>query len=88
MATSAALIQSRVTALQQVNEAMHKRRTRKRKAIQSDYALSVAEVQATVTETHNEAEIREETPRPKKRISKCSGCGQQDHTIRTCKSRE
>jgi hypothetical protein len=88
MAASAALMQSRVTALQQANEAMHKRRTRKRKAIQSDCALSVAEGQAMVIQTQIEAEIREEIPRLKKRISKCSGCGEQGHTIRTCKNRE
>jgi hypothetical protein len=88
MAASTALMQSQITALQQANEAMHTRRTRKRKAIQSDCALSVAEVQATVIQTHIEAEIREETPRPKKRTSKCSGCGQQGHTIRTCTNRE
>jgi hypothetical protein len=61
---------------------------RKRKAVQSDCALSVAEVQATVIRNHIEAEIREETLRPKKRISKCGGCGQQGHTIRTCKNRK
>jgi hypothetical protein len=88
MAASTALIQSQITALQQANEAIHIRRTRKRKAIQSDCALSVAEVQATVIQTHIEAEIREETPRPKKRTSKCSGCSQQGHTIRTCTNRE
>jgi hypothetical protein len=88
MAASTALMQSQITALQQANEAIHTRRKRKRKAIQSDCALSVAEVQATVIQTHNEAETREETPRPKKRISKCSGCGQQGHTIRTCTNRE
>jgi len=88
MAASAALMESQVTALQQANEAMHKRRTRKRKAIQSDCALSVADVQDTVIQNHAEAEIREETLRPKKRISKCSGCGQQGHTIRTCTNRE
>jgi hypothetical protein len=88
MAASTAIMQSQITALQQANEAMHTRRTRKRKAIQSDCALSVAEVQATDIQTHIEAETREETPRPKKRISKCSGCGQQGHTIRTCTNRE
>jgi hypothetical protein len=75
MAASAVLMQSQVTALQQANEAMHERRKKKRKAIQSDCALSVAEVQATVIQNHVEAEIREEMPRPKKGISKCSGCG-------------
>jgi hypothetical protein len=88
MGALAALMQSQVTALQQANEAMNERRKRERKAIKSDRALSVAEVQATVIQNQVEAEIREEMPRPKKRISKCSGCGQQGHTIRTCKNRE
>jgi hypothetical protein len=67
---------------------MHKRRKKKRKAIQADRALSVAKVQATVIQDHIEAETREEMLRLKKRISKCSRCSQQGHTIRTCKNRE
>jgi hypothetical protein len=63
MATSTALMLSQVTALQQANEAMHKRRTRKRKTIQSNCALSVAEVQAMVVQNHIEIEIREEKRR-------------------------
>jgi hypothetical protein len=59
-------MQSQVTTLQQANEAMHNRRKRKRKAIQSDRALSVAEVQATVIQNQVKAEIREEMLRPKK----------------------
>jgi hypothetical protein len=55
---------------------MHKRRKKKTKAIQADRALSVAKVQATVIQDHVEAETREEMLRPKKRISKCSRCGQ------------
>jgi len=86
MGTSAALMQSQITALQQANEAMHIRRKKRRKAIQSDHALSVSEVQAMVDQNHVEAEVREEMPRPKKRASQSSRCGQQGHTIRTCKS--
>ena len=85
MATSAALVQSQVAALQQANEAMHIRRKRKRKALQSDHALSVHEVQAMVDQDHVEAEVREEMPRPKKRAPTCSKCGQQGHTCRTCR---
>jgi hypothetical protein len=88
MAASAALMQSQVTALQQANKAMHVRRKRKRKAIQSDHALSVSEVQAMADQDHIEAEIREEISRPKKRAPKCSGSGQQGHTIKTCRNRE
>jgi len=54
---------------------MHVRRKRKRKAIQSDYALSVSEVQAMADQDHIEAEIREVISRPKKRAPKCSRCG-------------
>jgi len=72
MGTSAALMQSQITALQQANEAMQMRRKRRRKAIQSDHALSVSEVQAMVGQDHVEAEVREEMPRPKKRASKSS----------------
>ena len=66
MAALAALMQSQVTALQQVNEAMNERRKRERKAIQSDRALSVAKAQAAVIQNHVEAEIRENIPKPKK----------------------
>jgi formylmethanofuran dehydrogenase subunit E len=31
-----------------------------------------------------EAEIREEMPRSKKRKSRCSKCGEEVHTCRTC----
>ena len=48
------------------------RRKRRRKAIQSEHALSVSEVQAMVGQDHVEAEVREEMPRPKKRASKSS----------------
>jgi hypothetical protein len=88
IATSAALMQSQVTALQQANKAMHVRRKRKRKAIQSDHALSVGEVHARDDQDHIEAEIRQEISRPKKRAPKYSGCGQQGHTIKTCRNRE
>jgi hypothetical protein len=88
MATSAALMQSQVSALQQANKAMHVRRKRKRRAIQSDHELLVGEAQATIIQNHVEAEIREEMLMPKKRISECSGCGQQGHTVRTCTNRE
>jgi hypothetical protein len=81
-------MQSQVTTLQQANEDMYERRKRKRKAIQSDRALLVAEGQAIVIQNHVEAEVREEMLRLKKRISKCSRCSQQGHTIRTCKDRE
>jgi len=85
MATSAALVQSQISALQQANEAMHIRRKRKRKVIRSDHALSVNEVQTTIDQDHVEAEVREEVPRPRKRSPTCSRCGQQGHTIRTCR---
>ncbi len=85
MATSAALVQSQISALQHANEAMHIRRKRKRKVIRSDHALSVNEVQTTIDQDHVEAEVREEVPRPRKRSPTCSRCGQQGHTIRTCR---
>lgn len=88
MAASAALMQSQVIALQEANKAMHIRRKRKRKALKSDNALSVSEVQATVDQDNIEAQVREEMPRLKKRVSTCSRCGKQGHTIRTCKTRE
>ena len=88
MAASAALMQAQVTTLQQANKAMHVRRERKRKAIRSDHALSVSEVQAMPDQDYVKAEIREEISRPKKRAPRCSGCSQQDHTIKTCRSRE
>jgi len=63
-------VQSQISALQQANEAMHIRRKRKRRVIRSD---------------HVEAEVREEVLRPRKRSPTCSRCGQQGHTIRTCR---
>ena len=54
---------------------MYVRRKRKRRAIQSDHKLLVGEAQAMIIKNHIEAEIREEMPKPKKRILKCSGYG-------------
>lgn len=88
MAASAALLQSQVSALQQANKAMHERRKRKRKVLQSDKALSVAEAVAIAEQEQIEAQIIDEMPRPKKRLLTCSGCGQQGHTIRTCVRKE
>jgi hypothetical protein len=85
MAALAALMQAQAMALQQANKAMYVRRKRKRKAIQSDHALSVSEVQAMVDQNYVETEIREEMPRPKKRISRCSRCRNKDHNARTCR---
>ena len=88
LAASAALMQSQVSALQQANEAIHVRRKRKRLAIQSDYALSAGEIQAIVAQDHVEAEVREEMLRQKKRASRCSKCGNEGHTARTCTIRD
>jgi hypothetical protein len=44
MAASAALLQSQVFALQEANKAMHERKSRKRKAILLDYALSASQI--------------------------------------------
>ena len=84
MATSAALMQSQLSILQKMNEEMHIRRKRKRKALKSDKALSGAEVERMVKQEQVEAETIEEALMPKKRAPKCSGCGQQGHTIRSC----
>jgi hypothetical protein len=54
---------------------MHVRRKRTRKALVSDTALLVGEVQAIGSYEEVEAEIREEIPRSKKRTSRCSRCG-------------
>jgi hypothetical protein len=84
MAAFAALQQAQITTLQKANEAMHVRRKRTRKALVSDTALSVGEVQAMDGYEEAEAEIREEMPRSKKRKSRCSKCGEEGHTCRTC----
>jgi len=86
MAAFAALQQVQITTLRKANEAMHVRRKRTRKALVSDNALSVGEVQAISGYEEVEAEIIEEMPRPKKRISRCGKCGQEGHTCRTCRS--
>ncbi|KAF2478461.1 hypothetical protein BDY17DRAFT_90130 [Neohortaea acidophila] len=88
MATSAALMQSQISTLQQVNEAMSMRRKRKRKVFQSDVSLSVAEVEAIEEQEQIEAQIRGEMRRLKRRSPTCSSCKQQGHTIRTCRNKE
>jgi hypothetical protein len=83
MAGSTALLQAQTTTLQKANEAMHIRRKRTRKALVSDNALSVGEVQAVGGYKEVKAEIIEEMLRLKKRTLKCSKCGQEGHTCRT-----
>jgi hypothetical protein len=84
MAAFAALQQAQITTLQKANEAMHVRRKSTRKALVSDTALSVGEVQAMDGYKEVEAEIREEMLRSKKRKSRCSKCSEEGHTCRTC----
>jgi hypothetical protein len=86
IATSAALLQSQLTTLQEANEAIHVRRKRKRKPLLSDNALSVGEVQAMVAQEEVEAEIIVEMPKLKKRPPTCSTCHKQGHSMRQCKS--
>jgi UTP:GlnB (protein PII) uridylyltransferase len=85
MAALTALLQAQITTLQKANKAMHVRRKRTRKALVSDTALSVSEGQAMGGYEEVEAEIREEMLRSKKRTSRCSKCGQEGHTYRTCR---
>jgi len=65
---------------------MHICRKRTRKALVSDKALPVSEVQAIGSYKEVEAEIIEEMPRLKKRISRYSKYSQEGHTCRTCKN--
>jgi hypothetical protein len=85
MAASAALLQSQVFALQEANKAMHKRKSRKRKAILLDHALSASQIQEIVEQEEVEAQIIEQMPKPSKRASRCSKCGTLGHNSRTCK---
>jgi hypothetical protein len=86
MAAFAALQQAQITTLQKANEAMHARRTRTRKALVSDKALSVSEVQAMGGYEEVEAEMIEEMPRSKKRPPTCSTCHEKGHNMRHCRS--
>jgi hypothetical protein len=63
---------------------MHVRRTRTRKALVSDKALLVSKVQAIGGYEEVKAKIIEEMLRPKKRRLRCSKCGEEGHTCRTC----
>jgi hypothetical protein len=85
MAASTALLQSQIDTLQEVNKATFVRRKRKRKALRSDNALSVGEVQAMVDQEEIEAKIIEEMPRPKKRPPTCSTCHEKGNNMRQCK---
>jgi hypothetical protein len=82
--TSAALLQSRVTDLEAANAATHVRKSRKRKSIPADDALSVQAIQRLVDTEEVEAQIIEEMPRPAKRTARCSKCRSTAHTARTC----
>ena len=84
IATSAALLQSRVTELEAANTAMHIRKSRKRKSVPTDNALSVQAIQQLVDKEEVEAQIMGEMPRLAKRTARCSRCNSTAHTARTC----
>jgi hypothetical protein len=84
IATSAALLQSRVTDLEAANTAMHIRKSRKRKSLLSENALSVQAIQQLIEKEEIEEQILEEMPRPAKRTTRCSKCRSTAHTARTC----
>jgi len=86
IATSAALLQSRVIELEAANTAMHIRKSRKRKTIISGEALSVQAMQQLVEKDEVEAQIMEEMPRLAKRAARCSKCNSTAHTARVCKA--
>jgi hypothetical protein len=84
IAASAALLQLRVTDLEAANTAMHVRKSRKRKSLLTEDALSVQAIQQLVDKDEVEAQIIEEMPRPAKRTARCSKCRSTAHTARTC----
>jgi hypothetical protein len=84
IATSAALLQSRVTDLEAANTAMHIRKSRKRKSLLSENALSVQAIQQLIEKEEIEEQILEEMPRPAKRTTRCSKCRSTAYTARTC----
>jgi hypothetical protein len=85
MAASTALLQSQIATLQEVSRATFVRRKRKRKALRSDNALSVGEVQAMIDQEEIEAKTIEEMPRLKKRPPTCSTCREKGHNMGQCK---
>ena len=84
MATTVAILESRVEEMEAANQAMHIRKSRKRKAFNTDKPLSFPEMQSVVEQEEVEAQIQDELPRPIKRISRCSKCNSTKHTARTC----
>jgi hypothetical protein len=85
MAASTALLQSQIATLQEVNRATFVRRKKKKKALRSDNALSVGEVQAMIDQEEIETKTIEEMLRLKKRLPTCSTCHEKGHNMRQCK---
>ena len=52
MATTSAIMQAQILALQQSNKLLQERRNMKRKLLKSDYALSVSEGLGIIEQSH------------------------------------
>ena len=85
MATSLAIIQAQILALQQSNKLLQERRNLKRKPIRADHAVSVGEGLTIIAQEQVSLQIENEMPRLARKLPTCSNCKQQGHTKRNCK---
>nr|POE48918.1 pogo transposable element with znf domain [Quercus suber] len=79
------LPQSQVTELQQVNEAFHTRKKRKKAPFRSEQPVSVEYVQALAAEVVEQLN-QPEVSKPARKPPTCTKCHTQGHTRRNCSS--
>lgn len=87
-----ALLRDQVSTLQKANEAASKRKQYKRKRIQKQGTLTVAEAQAIITQndvdqqiTHEIRQGRGQSSTGTRAITRCGRCREAGHNSRTCK---
>ena len=84
MATSSAIMQAQILALQQSNQLLQERRKVKRKVLKAKHGLSVGEGLKIIEQSQIIVETVEEMPRLTRKSPTCSNCKTQGHTKRDC----
>lgn len=88
IATEAVLAHSQLSQLQETVATLQKRRSRKRKPIRADHAMTVLEAQQIGIAQGAVAAVREEqaASQPQRTARRCGRCREEGHTARLCQA--
>ena len=92
MAYEATLMRDRIKSLEKANQAASKRKQRKKKRIQKEGTLTIAEGEEIIAQKEVNQQVDSETRQEKARSgasrqasARCTRCREQGHNSRTCK---